>query len=252
MKWVRWLFPLSVPAVIAVNALTGHFWWSLAVFPLCHAFPLYAILRRNCQWLGPVVTRIRPADSVWLTIDDGPSQEITRDGVAETEGVLDVLDRYDAKATFFMIGEAMRADPKGVQSILDRGHSLGNHTSTHAHAWFWSFTKKRLAREIDEWSDSQETSLFRSPVGMKPLALYPVLELRNLTYIGWSAAAYDGVTSDLDTIMARLKKKIEPGAILVIHEGLGHAPALLERLLPFLEEQGLKCALPNPRDFLTQ
>lgn len=262
MKWLKWVDKLAIVVGLLAFWATGNLWWFLLI-PLLHAFPLYAILRRNCQWLGPVVTRFRSDDSVWLTIDDGPTPSKTGarppkqapdSNIGETEAILEVLDRHDAKATFFTIGAKMRETPKLASLIQERGHDIGNHTANHKEKWFWNLNGTQISHEIDHWKTfaKGEASLFRSPVGMKPLELYPELKKRNLTYIGWSATGLDGVTSDLDKVMDRLKKQIMPGCIILIHEGRGHAPELLERLLPWLDQQGLKCVLPNPKDFLTK
>src|SRR3982750_4715254 len=89
---------------------------ALAPMVLSHVLLLYATLSANCQWLGPVMRSFETAEQeVWLTIDDGPSP-------AHTIAMLDLLDRFDARATFFVIGTHAEKYPHLVTEILTRGH----------------------------------------------------------------------------------------------------------------------------------
>ena len=86
---------------------------------------LYPTLVANCQWWGPVITRFQTsAPEVWITIDDGPSP-------AHTIKLLDILDRFEARATFFVVGANAEKHPHLITEILTRGHALGNHTFMH-------------------------------------------------------------------------------------------------------------------------
>lgn len=232
-------------------------WWLAGVVCLIpvHLLILWAQLSPYSQWLGPVVTRFRHAPDqreIWLTIDDGPDPE-------ETPAVLDVLDRFGAKATFFLIGEKVAAHPELVREITRRGHQVANHTWSHPQYWFWALPAQKVREEIEagerairkalkELPDSPKLPpLFRSPVGMKAAMLMPILKQRGLHLIAWSARGRDGAPNpDLDQVFQRLKDGAEPGAILVLHEGRGHAPALLERLLKSLQEgAGFSCVIPS-------
>ena len=226
-------------------------WWALVIFLPAHLALLWAQLSPSCAWLGPVVTEFPPrpgSREIWLTIDDGPDP-------AETPRVLDILDRFGARATFFVIGTKAAAHPEWVREIHRRGHQVANHSSTHPQAWFWTLLQPRLTRELDDGAAAIRTALdgsdpppiFRSPVGMKPPGLHPLLAARGWHLIGWTARGRDGVPNPpLDAVLRRLLAGARPGAILVLHEGRGHAPALLERLLPRLQEAGLTCVIPDP------
>lgn len=219
------------------------------IFPPVHMVLLWAQLSPHCVWLGPQIDRVTAFTgrrALWLTIDDGPDPE-------ETPAVLDVLDRFGARATFFVIGAKVVAHPQMVREIRRRGHQVANHTATHPQFSFWALPRSPLARELDQGAAAIRGALdgeslppiFRSPVGMKPPALHPMLEERGWLLIGWSARGRDGVKNpDLDAVLERLAAGAEPGAILVLHEGRGHAPALLEKLLPRLQAAGLTCAIP--------
>src|SRR5438270_3991001 len=116
---------------------------ALAPILLSHAVLLYATLVPNCQWLGPVFRSFETTEpEIWLTIDDGPS-------VAHTPALLDLLDRFQARATFFLIGKNAEQYPHLVTEILTRGHEIANHTYTHPSGSFWIAGPGRTATEID-------------------------------------------------------------------------------------------------------
>lgn len=124
-RWVPWL--------LASQALVALVWWQLgwkAGLPLLlasHALFLLPVFLPNSRFYAPVLVRL-PGPAVWLTIDDGPSDD--------TLAILDALDRHDARATFFMVGARAAARPELVREVLRRGHGLGNHSQSHLQARF--------------------------------------------------------------------------------------------------------------------
>src|SRR3977135_954251 len=105
--WIRRAllgFAFAAP-VLTLYLCRTHLLIALAPLFLSHLLLLYATLVPNCQWWGPVVRRFETAErEVWITIDDGPS-------LAHTLKMLDVLEQFDAKATFFVVGENAEAHP---------------------------------------------------------------------------------------------------------------------------------------------
>ena len=108
--------------------------------------------------LFPGVTWRIPAEKkcVYLTFDDGPIPEVT-------PWVLDILDTYGIKATFFMVGDNVRKHPEVFQMVIDRGHRVGNHTFNHIQGIkFW--TKNYLAN-VEKAAEYIPSNLFRPPHG---------------------------------------------------------------------------------------
>jgi peptidoglycan/xylan/chitin deacetylase (PgdA/CDA1 family) len=211
-------FAVCAP-LLSVALIHHHIAVALAPIFASHVLLLYATLVANSQWWGPVITRFETAkEEVWLTIDDGPSP-------AHTLRVLDALDRFDARATFFVIGRNAEKYPHLITEILARGHALANHSYTHPVAIFWCAGPQRIHQEIARCAETLRTTaerpnrFFRAPAGLKSPFLHPVLALREMTLIGWQARGFDAVARDAERVAARIEKHARPGAIVLLHEG---------------------------------
>jgi peptidoglycan/xylan/chitin deacetylase (PgdA/CDA1 family) len=230
---------------------------ALAPIFLSHLLLLYATLRANCQWWGPVMRSFHTSEpEVWLTIDDGPSP-------AHTIAMLDLLDRFEARATFFVIGAHAENNPRLVTEILARGHELANHTFTHPSGTFWAAGPTRVAAEIDLCAEMLRTGpdrparLFRTPAGLKNLFVHPELTRRGLALIGWTVRGLDTIRRKPEAVAATILGEAKPGAILLLHEGKRVAkdpefnPRCLELTLNGLAELGYRCVIPKPEQLRT-
>ena len=138
----------SLPAVLATGAAcaaAGIFSWA-AVAP-------------SSQIFGPTIRRTGDASTMALTFDDGPNPAVTPD-------LLGLLDRHQARATFFVMGRSMRAFPALAKEIADRGHTIGNHTDTHAALTFLS--ARRIVGELDKCDDAIAAATGRRSRWMRP------------------------------------------------------------------------------------
>jgi peptidoglycan/xylan/chitin deacetylase (PgdA/CDA1 family) len=236
---------LAVAAPVALIVLWPHAPLAgIALLALSHALVLYATLRPNVQWLGPVVTHFAtPRKEVWLTIDDGPTED--------TAEVLALFDRYDVKATFFVKGVLAREHPELVEEMLRRGHSVANHSTTHPSGSFWCSPPGRIAAEVDGCNRALASITggaprwFRAPVGMKNPAVHPVLAQRGMRLIGWTARGFDAVVADPDQILGRILPHLRPGAIIVLHQGRAHSLRVLERVIAAVQERGYAFVIPE-------
>jgi len=182
----------------------------LAVIVLSHLLIVYATLVPNCQWLGPVITCFATEKKeVWLTIDDGPA--------SDTEAIKEMLARRNATATFFEIGV--------------------NHSMTHPSATFWCLGPRRLAEEIGHgrW--------FRAPVGMKNPFVHPILAKRDMRLIGWTVRGLD--TKSGGNAVDRVMRRVQPGAIVVLHQGRPHSLQTIERVVDALQAAGYELVIPD-------
>lgn len=229
------------PATIAVLFLGPDLWI------------LYGLLIPNSQGLMHEVTRFATSRrEVWLTIDDGPEPATTR-------AMLDLLERHNARATFFLIGSKVTAEPGLVREIRSRGHTLGNHTFNHPLATFWFAGPGRTAREIDACQPVYRAArveppvLFRSPAGIKTLFLRGALNRRGMRLVGWSGRGRERFSRSIVRPLQRLQKAVRPGAILLVHESAANGAeriALLRALLEHLSAAGYSCVLPGREDLI--
>lgn len=246
------LGPLLAVAFIA----SGNSFLAIPAILFGHAFWMYSTLVPHCAWFGEVVTHVRDIDgsasasSVWLTIDDGPHPE-------DTPALLDLLDEFGARATFFFIGRNAAANPDLVREVIARGHGLGNHTMTHPHFRYWAYGPAALRREVTACREllrslsGRDVRIFRAPAGLKNPFLQRVLERDGVRLIGWSSRGLDGIRTDRDEINARIRTSLRPGGIVLVHEGRADesgqrlAPDILRSVLEELRARGLRAELPG-------
>ncbi len=223
---------------------------ALAPIFLSHLLLLYATLVPNCQWWGPVIRSFHTTQpEVWITIDDGPSP-------AHTAKILDLLDRFNARTTFFVVGARAEEYAHLVTEILSRGHEIANHTYTHPSRMFWAAGPTRTAMEIDLCAEllrigpARPARLFRAPAGLKNLFVHPELERRGLALIGWTVRGLDTVKREAVLVAEKILREVKPGAIILLHEGHRMAkdpefgPQCLELTLNGLAERGYRCVIP--------
>ena len=187
------------------------------------------------RWLFPhALWRMdRHQKSVYLTFDDGPIPEAT-------PFILDTLDRFNAKATCFMVGENAVKYPHLLEEVRRRGHQVGNHTYNHM-SGMRHFTWTYLAN-IKKADEVLHTRLFRPPHGWIRTVQYRVLR-----HIGIKVVMWDVVTRDYsrlltaDDVLHNVKRFTRPGSIITFHDSLKSIEKLkhaLPEALAWLQEQG--------------
>jgi peptidoglycan-N-acetylglucosamine deacetylase len=159
---------------------------------------------------------------VYLTFDDGPTPGVT-------DVVLDTLQRYQVKATFFVIGKNVQQHPALYQRILDEGHAVGNHTMRHLRGW--QTPLHTYLKDVQSAATLVQTNLFRPPYGRITRQQAKALG-SSYKLVMWSLLTkdYDPKASQSD-IRMRIKKGLFPGAIVVFHDSIKAQP----RLFPALE-----------------
>lgn len=165
--------------------------------------------------------------SIYLTFDDGPNPEIT-------EYILDLLDQYDAKGTFFCVGKHVEKHPHLFDKIHAEGHTLGHHSYSHPNGW-WSKNKRYLA-DVDKGAALIPSRLFRPPYGRISPRQHRALKQKGYQVVFWTVVSYDfDPALRKKDLIRKMKRLTEPGAIFVFHDN-PKAISVLKNELPKLME----------------
>lgn len=171
--------------------------------------------------------------NIYLTFDDGPTPMVT-------EWILDILSQYNAKATFFCVGNNVKKYPKLYNRYIEEGHSVGNHTMNHLKGI--STNTKTYINDVIESSHYINSTLFRPPYGKCTPKQYKQLLSLGYQTIFWSHLYYDfdsNLTSN--ERFHQLKSNVKPGSIIVFHDSQKALPQLkkeLPQLLEFFQSKG--------------
>lgn len=179
-------------------------------------------------WRKPNIEKI-----VYLTFDDGPIPVVT-------EFVLNQLALYQAKATFFSVGENLSRYPDIARQIVRRGHLLGNHTHNHLRGWATPTETyvQNIAlcqEQIDQYQLNAGTKLFRPPYGR--IKKEQFLKIKSAyRVIMWEILTYDfDVTLSPEVILQQVLNKTKAGSVVVFHDSVKAFPHLQYVLPRFLQ-----------------
>ncbi|KAA6331174.1 Peptidoglycan-N-acetylglucosamine deacetylase [termite gut metagenome] len=175
--------------------------------------------------------------AVYLTFDDGPIPQIT-------PWVLELLDKYDVKATFFMVGDNVHKYPDTYRMVVESGHRIGNHTYNHVRGF--EYLSEGYLANVEKANELLETDLFRPPHGQMRWAQY--FKLKGC----YKIVMWDLVTRDYSNklngkqVFQKVKKYIRKGSIITFHDSL-RAEKNMKYALPhsieWIKEQGYEFKL---------
>jgi peptidoglycan-N-acetylglucosamine deacetylase len=169
-----------------------------------------------------------------LTFDDGPNQ-------ADTPAVLDALAASDARATFFVLTCRVAQARRVVDDLIAAGHEIALHGDTHLDLTRSSPRKLisdiRGARDRLEQLIGQEVRFFRPPYGTQSLLSYVVARVSGLEVVAWSSSARDFFALELDRHVQVAVEELEPGGIMLLHDGGGSVPTRRRKLVELLLTQ---------------
>jgi len=191
------------------------------------------------QLITGIFTYVLPASLLWqvkteekavyLTFDDGPIPELT-------DSILEILGRFNAKATFFCVGENVNRNPEIYARILEQGHATGNHT--HHHLKGWTTNNNEYLDDIREAAKFIDSGLFRPPYGLMSYRQAKAL-IKDFQVVMWSVLTrdYDPAVSNEECLQTALDG-IRPGAIIVFHDNIKAREKVLYALPLLLEHLG--------------
>jgi peptidoglycan/xylan/chitin deacetylase (PgdA/CDA1 family) len=249
----------ALKATIAIHGVAlllllwnWHYWpLSLAMIVANHLVLAVAGLLPRSTWVGANIRRLpvqaAAAGQVAITIDDGPDPLITPQ-------VLELLDRFECKATFFCIGERVAAHADIAREIVRRGHQIENHTQRHR-LYFSVLGTSAIRTEVLQGQKTIADAVgvapqfFRAPAGLRNPLLDGILSAAGLRLVSWTRRGFDTVTEQPGVVLARLTRNLRAGDILLLHDGhaarTSDGSVVILRVLPDLlaaiRAAGLAC-----------
>jgi peptidoglycan-N-acetylglucosamine deacetylase len=175
---------------------------------------------------------------VALTFDDGPDPVIT-------PRVLEILEKHQIPATFFVIGRKAKNQEDLIRLIISKGHNIGNHSFSH-HFLFDLFKRKNMEQDLVKAEmiikdlSGKKPLLFRPPYGVTNPVLAKVVKRLGYQVIGWSIRSFDTTKKDAQKVTKRVIKGLHPGAVILMHDAQAVAPKALENIIIKAKEQGYR------------
>lgn len=185
----------------------------------------YAYFVPNSSMFGKVYARQRVPDKIIaLTFDDGPNDHATRE-------IMGLLDKYQVKATFFLVGSNVEAHPMLARDLVEAGHEIGNHTWDHKGISTPATYRREImaAQQTIEHATGVRPALFRPPYGQKTPWMLAEVKKQNMRAIGWSVSANDPRQPPPEILAGRVIRGAKPGAIILLHDGAAGGPPSVDR-----------------------
>lgn len=229
---------LFIAIVLIFSALiyTIHLpWWILIIIFFIYTIVLVlgsVFIRLNFYTFS--LSKLKDDKSVLLTFDDGPDQNYTPQ-------ILDLLDQYQAKAAFFLIGKNIIGNEKVVKEIYRRGHIIGNHSYSHS-PYFDIYSVDRMLKEVEQTQKmieeitGEKPIYFRPPFGVTNPRINRLIERSGMKSVAWSFRSFDGGKRSGEKIIHNVKRNIKGGEIMLFHDNRAQSVEILSELLPWLSQ----------------
>jgi peptidoglycan/xylan/chitin deacetylase (PgdA/CDA1 family) len=154
---------------------------------------------------------------VFITFDDGPNEPYTSQ-------ILDILKKYNAKASFFVCGKNAKYYPEVIKRIVKDGHIIANHT--YSHSRFLTYTgllhnEILNTKEIIQEISGKDSNYFRPPWGISAPRVKRYIQIQNYKLILWDIDSYDWKNISEEIIIKRVLEKIKSNSIILFHDGSG-------------------------------
>jgi peptidoglycan/xylan/chitin deacetylase (PgdA/CDA1 family) len=167
--------------------------------------------------------------AVAITFDDGPDR-------LKTPVILDLLKKHNVPAAFFCIGHKLPANDELTGRIVSEGHLIGNHSFSHS-KWFDFFTATRIKKELLATNQlvrkitGRSPLLFRPPFGVVNPMVSRALRSTNLQAVCWNIRSYDTILQDPVKVLQRILRRLQPGAVILLHDHTAFSESHLEQLI---------------------
>jgi peptidoglycan/xylan/chitin deacetylase (PgdA/CDA1 family) len=235
-KNISLFFIFLLLLLFLLNLYTAiNFWWFVLIVLIWIGINAFGSARISSNYHVKAFcnNQSETEKKIALTFDDGPTEF--------TLEVLELLKKYNAKATFFCIGKNIEKHPEILQRTIDEGHLVGNHS--YSHSKFFDFYHEdkvtdelRKTDKLLEKFTSKKINFFRPPYGVTTPSIRRALKVTKHKVIGWNIRSLDGGIKNPDLILNRIKKRVSPGGIVLLHDTAPHSVSVLEQFLQFLQQ----------------
>lgn len=165
-------------------------------------------------------------------------------GNANTEGIMDILDQYGVKTTFFLVGFWAEKYPELVAELVARGHEIGNHSATHPH--MAQMTDAQIREELRQCSElvrsitGTPTTLFRPPYGEYNDSVVRVSREEGYECVQWNVDSLDWKNLGAQDMVKRCTQSVNPGDIVLFHNDSKYILEALPQILEYYTQAGYK------------
>lgn len=162
----------------------------------------------------------------------------------DTDEIIGILDKHNAKATVFAVGDWVEKNPDAIKKFYDAGHEIGNHSDTHAS--FSTVSREEVKKEITACNNKikaitgENPMVVRAPGGDYDNKSIEVAESLDMKMIQWDVDSLDWKLLSVDEMYERVTSKVQNGSILLFHNGVENTPEALDKILTKLEKDGYK------------
>jgi peptidoglycan/xylan/chitin deacetylase (PgdA/CDA1 family) len=234
-------FIVAFAAAILIGLLWSIPWWIYIILGVLW-ITLTTIGSFHIRWnyhLSAIHSN-RKTKKNWvaITFDDGPNPEFT-------PKVLKLLQLYNAKASFFCVGQQLWDHADVVKDIIGQGHTIGNHTYTHSNSFGFFGAKKVMAELLRTNAAIKkitglETKFYRPAFGVTNPNINKAVKKLGLQTIGWSIRSLDTTKRSKKAILNRISGKLNQGDIILLHDNSEKTVEVLEQLLLFLQRNRMQ------------
>ena len=163
-------------------------------------------------------------------------------GNEDTQQLIDNLDQYQVKATFFVVGDWVDKYPESVKALHDAGHEVMNHSNTHAH--YNSLTAEEIIADVEACNDKIEAvtgvrpTLIRCPYGEYDDHVIAAIRSIGMEPVQWDVDSLDWKDISASEITQRVTERVKSGSICLFHNAALHTPEALPAILDYMAENG--------------
>lgn len=177
-----------------------------------------------------------------LSFDDGPC--------TQTPAILDVLNKHNVQAAFFLIGRNISGNEGILTRIAHEGHLIGNHSFAHI-PWFPFLSSGRMILDLNKAAETisnvtgEQVQWFRPPYGVTNPMLAKAVRKTGYKVMGWSIRSYDTSTNNSEKVIKRIKRLLKPGAVILLHDRCPNTPEVVDEIIQYSRAQGYEFLRPD-------